>query len=61
MGKPSERMMALKRFSARPADLRLFYEQIEIPALPDNPWRTCLAMRARIEAVRPIAEIGEAR
>ncbi|CAN5436729.1 phosphotransferase enzyme family protein [soil metagenome] len=37
-----------------------FYEQLEIPALPEDLRRTFLAMRARIEAGRPIAEIGGA-
>lgn len=37
-----------------------FYEQLEIPALPDRLRHTFLAMRARIEAGRPIAEIGDA-
>lgn len=34
-----------------------FYEQLEIPDLPNNLRQTFLAMRARIEAGRPIAEI----
>lgn len=38
-----------------------FYEQLEIPALPENLRHTFLAMRARIEAGRPIAQIGDAR
>ena len=37
-----------------------FYEQLEITALPDEMRQTLLAMRARIEADRPIAEIGDA-
>ncbi len=36
-----------------------FYEQLEITALPDGMRRTFLAMRARIEADRPIAEIKD--
>jgi hypothetical protein len=60
-GRTCFRRSLLALFSARPADLRFFYEQLEIPALPDNLRQTCLAMRSRIEAGRPIAEIGEAR
>ena len=37
-----------------------FYEQLEIAALPDRLRITFLGMRARIEAGRPIAEIGRA-
>ncbi|MEO5718840.1 MAG: phosphotransferase [Chthoniobacterales bacterium] len=37
-----------------------FYEQLEIPALPENLRQTFLGMRNRIEAGRPIAEIGDA-
>jgi Ser/Thr protein kinase RdoA (MazF antagonist) len=38
-----------------------FYEQLEIPALPEDLRRNFVAMRTRIEAGRPIAEIGGAR
>ncbi len=38
----------------------LFYEQLEISALPENLRQKFLGMRARIEAGRPIAEIGDA-
>ncbi|MDQ3199537.1 MAG: phosphotransferase [Verrucomicrobiota bacterium] len=38
-----------------------FYEQLEIDELPERMSRTFLAMRARIESDRPIAEIGDAR
>ena len=37
------------------------YEQLEIAALPEDLRRTFLAMRTRIEAGRPIAEVGEPR
>jgi hypothetical protein len=37
-----------------------FYEQLEIAALPDRLRTTFLGVRARIEAGRPIAEIGRA-
>lgn len=37
------------------------YEQLEIEELPERMRRTFLAMRARIESDRPIAEIGDAR
>ena len=37
-----------------------FYEQLEITALPDEMRGTFLAMRARIEADRPIAELSDA-
>ena len=37
-----------------------FYEQLEIAALPEKLEKTFLAMRARIEADRPIAEISDA-
>ncbi len=37
-----------------------FYEQLEISALPENLRQKFLGMRARIEAGRPIAEIGGA-
>jgi amicoumacin kinase len=36
------------------------YEQLEIAGLPDKLRQTFLGMRARIEADRPIAEIGDA-
>ncbi len=39
----------------------LFHEQLEIEELPEKMRRTFLAMRARIESDRPIAEIGDAR
>jgi amicoumacin kinase len=37
-----------------------FYEQLEIAALPDKMRSSFLAMRDRIEAGRPIADLGEA-
>ena len=37
-----------------------FYEQLEIAALPDQLRSTFLAMRDRIEAERPIAQLGAA-
>ena len=37
-----------------------FYEQLETAALPVHLREKFLAMRARIEAGRPIAEIGDA-
>jgi hypothetical protein len=38
-----------------------FYEQLEIAALPDQLRSTFLTMRDRIEAERPIAQLGAAR
>lgn len=37
-----------------------FYEQLDIAALPEDLRQKFLGMRARIEAGRPIAEIGDA-
>ncbi len=37
-----------------------FYEQLEISAMPENLRQKFLGMRDRIEAGRPIAEIGDA-
>ena len=37
-----------------------FWEQLELAALPESVAENFLAMRARIEADRPIAEISDA-